>query len=404
MQKLKIAMVIDVYDTKAGGVVSTKRFVEELRKKGHKVTVISTGWPDKDKVLLKEFYLPVVKKIMKKMKMVFALPNEDKIKFVLKDVDVVHVQFPFYLGVKTITYAKEFNLPVVSTFHVQAENITKNLKINSKKIIKYIYSFFVGKIYNRSDIVVCPSNFAKQELKRFGLKSNNVVISNGFTEEYYPKKLNKQYKNKFTILTVGRLAEEKNQKLIINALKLSKYKKDIQLLIVGDGPLKEELRKMSRELPCKPKILTFVSDKQKIKLYNSCDLYVHCGEVELEGMTVLEAMACSLPVVIYNSDKSASTQFALNKTSLFNNVKDLAKKIDYWYEHPNELQKAKELYLEYSKEFSISASVKKLEETYLKAIALNKNNLKKTPKKIKDDNGKSWFSFLKYLYRFKKSD
>ena len=62
MKKLNIAMVVDSYDSHGGGLVSTKRFTESLRKHGHKVTVISTGKSDKNKVVLKSFYVPFAKK------------------------------------------------------------------------------------------------------------------------------------------------------------------------------------------------------------------------------------------------------------------------------------------------------------------------------------------------------
>lgn len=161
MSKLKIAMIIDAYDTKTGGVISTRRFVDKLREAGHKVIVISTGKKEEDKVVLKEFYPPFGKRIMKKMKMVFAWPDDKKIKEVLEQVDVVHIQLPFYLSTTTISLAKEMKLPIVSSFHVQAENITKNIGVSSSKVIKQIYRFFINRIYNRSDLVICPSKFAQ---------------------------------------------------------------------------------------------------------------------------------------------------------------------------------------------------------------------------------------------------
>ena len=388
-------MVIDVYDSKGGGIVSTKRFTEHLRKRGHKVIVISTGKTEKDKLVLEKYYPRGFKRIMKKMKMAFAKPDEKKIKDVFKMVDVVHVQLPFLLGIKSITYAKELNLPVVTSFHVQAENITKNLRITTKRTVKMIYKYFLKKFYNRSDIVICPSIFAKKELKDFGLKSHAEVISNGFPDFFYPKKFKRKYNDKFVILSVGRLAIEKNHKLIIDAVSLSKYKNDIRLVIVGDGPLKNDLKKYARILK-KVDFLGSISNEKLLMWYNTSDLYVHAGEVELEGMTVLEAMACSLPILVSNSEKSAAKQFAINEKSLFSDAKDLAKKIDYWYEHPEKLSKEKEKYLELSKKYNIHKSVKKLESCYIKAIKLNK----KDSAEGKKDNVRAWVRLLKYIYKY----
>ena len=397
-KKLKIAMVVDSYDSHGGGLVSTKRFTEALRKRGNKVTVISTGKCDKDKVVLKSFYVPFAKRIMKDMDVAFAVPDEQKIKDVLKNVDVVHIQLPFYLGIKTITYARELGKPVVVSFHVQAENITKNIGVSSKRVINLIYRFFVKNFYNRSDLVICPSKFAQTELKSFGLKAKNKILSNGHIPEYYPQRVKRKFSNKFVILCVGRLSAEKNQKMIIEAISKSKYSKEIQLLIKGHGPMKKELKEFSKILPNKPVFFEQLPLKKMVELFNSADMLVHAGMVELEGMVVLEAISCGVPPLIYDYPKSASSQFALTNKSLFKSVEDLTKKIDFWYEHPHELQLAKEQYLELSKKYTIEESTKKLEKYYLEAIEQNK---KKPKKETEKKNGRSWFRFLKVFAKLK---
>ncbi len=396
-KKLRIAMVIDTYDWYSGGVFSTKRFVDALRAQGHKVILITTGKKEKDKLVLQRFYPLFGKSLMKKMRFCFAKPEENKIKSVLQNVDIVHVQLPFYLGIKTISIARELSLPVVTSFHVQAENITKILGINFQRIINLIYKFFVNKFYNKSDLVICPSSFAEKELKRYKLKSKSTIISNGYPEQYYHKHFKRKITNKFVILCVGRLSKEKHQDKIITAISNSKYAKDTQLIIVGYGPLKKELKILGKRLPVKPIFLENISEDKKIMLYNTSDLFIHYGEVELEGMSVLEATACGLPPLIFNSNKSASPQFALNKLHLFDSVQNLSKKIDYWYEHPNKLLNVKEQYLQSSKKYIIKESVKKLEKTYAKTITLHKARESKTDNQ--ENNGKSWLSFLNIFSR-----
>lgn len=396
-RKFRIAMVIDTYDWYGGGVFSTKRFVDALRTQGHKVILITTGKKEKDKLVLQRFYPLFGKSLMKRMRFGFAKPEDDKIKLVLQNVDVVHVQLPFYLGIKTISIAKELSLPVITSFHVQAENITKILGLNSQKIINLIYKFFVNKFYNRSDLVICPSLFAEKELKRYKLKSKSAVISNGYPEQYYKKHFKRKITNKFVILCVGRLSKEKHQDKIITAISNSRYAKDIQLIIVGYGPLKNELKKLGKILPTKPIFLENISEDKKIVLYNTSDLFIHYGEVELEGMSVLEATACGLPPLIFDSNKSASPQFALNKQHLFSNIDDLTNKIDYWYEHPNKLIAAKEKYLQSSKKYTIKESVKKLEKTYAKTITLHKVRESKIDNQ--ENNSRSWLSFLNIFSR-----
>lgn len=384
-------MVVDTYDTRTGGIVSTKRFTEQLRANGHKVTIISASCKDPERVLMKKFYPPFGKKIMKKMKMVFAWPDEEKIKAAIEGVDLVHIQLPFYLGTKTISLARKLHLPVVTSFHVQAENITHNIGITSQNVNDQIYRFFVSSFYNKSDLVICPSKFAMQELKHYHLGAEHKIISNGYTETFYPQRVNRKFPNKFVVLTVGRLSAEKKQQELIQAINHSKYSPNIQLVIVGEGPLKSELKKEGKVLHCNPLFLSKLTPEKLAFWYNQADLYVHCGRVELEGMTVLEALACGTPPLIANAPKSASKQFALDHRSLYNSPMDLTRKIDYWYEHPLELLKSKERYSHLAKRYPIKKSLKELEKAYERAIIINSKNHKN---KYKENEGPAWKQFL----------
>ena len=223
------------------------------------------------------------------------------------------------------------------------------------------------RIYNRSSMVICPSKFAENELRYYGLEAPATVISNGLLPMFRPVPVERDpaHAGKFIILSVGRNAPEKRQGFIIQAIGKSKYRDKIQLILAGEGPLREKLQESARELPNPPVFLTLTSE-ELVKYYNMADLYVHAANVEVECMTVLEGMGCGLPPLIADSPKSAASQFALDDRSLFewDNLGQLSEKIDYWVDHPVELQQVRKLYHESAQHFLIGKSYDKLVEVY----------------------------------------
>jgi glycosyltransferase involved in cell wall biosynthesis len=95
---------------------------------------------------------------------------------------------------------------------------------------------------------------------------------------------------------------------------------------------------------------------------------VHAASVEVEGMTILEAMGCGLPLLLADSPKSAAKQFALSRNSIYNcfDVNDLIGKIDFWVENPSQRKEARKAYADYAIEYRIENSYQKLVAQYYK--------------------------------------
>jgi len=361
-------MVIDAWDdANNGAVVSTRRFSELLRERGHTVEVLATGEPMPGKVPLKAFVIPTPGAIMEKMRLPFAWPDRRILEETLARQDVLHNQFPFYLGIQAIKVARRAKVPVVSTFHVQAEHLLHNVNIHSPTMVRWVYRFFLRTTYNRSDHVVCPSAFAQEELGRYGLRVPSTVISNGVPPEYrpLPRAECPQFGGKFVILSVGRLAREKQHDLLIEAIRKSRHESRIQLVILGDGPLRERLVAQGRALTQEP-VFRWLKPHELIPYYSGADLCVHAADVEVECMSVLEAMACGLPCLIARSPLSATSQFALSDSFLFEtgSREDLTRKIDDWIDHPEALERARVGYQQAAQRYRVEASVEKLIDLY----------------------------------------
>jgi glycosyltransferase involved in cell wall biosynthesis len=361
-------MVIDSWeDARTGAVISTMRFAEALRERGHTVNILAAGRPQPHKVLFPTLAIPVFGWIVRRMRIVLARPSRKILEQSLPGHDVVHVHFPFFLGVAAVRTAQRMGIPVVSTFHIQAEHIAFNIGLRGQWVLSLIYSIFLKTIYNRSGLVVCPSRFAEEELKRFGVTTSTRVISNGLPSRYrpLPPEQVERYPGRFVILTVGRLAPEKRHHLIIEAIRRSRHESSIQLILIGDGPLRKKLQRRYASLT-NPTVTGLLDPEQLVGVYNSADLYVHAAEVEVECMTVLEAMGCGTPCLIADAPKSATPQFALSPEFLFqvNDVESLREKIDYWIEHAYRLPPMRLRAVAEADKYRFDRSVERLEHGY----------------------------------------
>jgi len=365
-----IVIAVDTYNNANGGTIATKRLVEELRRRGHEVRIIAALHEDPSDPHFYEipgFILPGAENALEKM--VFKFGKNDKKTFekAIKGADIVQVQFPLLMAKGVVKTAKRLGVPVIGAFHVQPQNIMVAMGKKSKIVEKLIWFSFKYFLFNRVDTIISPSKFASQLLISEGIKANHKYISNGIPVEYTPQNYKRPewFKDNMVLLSVGRHADEKRQKLLIQGVKHSKYKDKIQLILAGKGEDTEKLKKMGEELPVKPYI-DFISDEDKLKFLNTADMYVHGSIIELESLSTSEAIGCGLPSLISNSTLSAASQFALDERFIFeaDNIYDLAHKIDYWYEHIDELRSQE-----------LKNDILKLAETYRFEGAVNQYEL-----------------------------
>ena len=368
---MKILLVIDQYQNGNNGTtISARRFAEGLQKRGHTVTVLTTGQEGENKFIVKSLKLPIgISGIIKSQGMNFAVPDKEIIRKAMQDVDIVH----FWLSRTAKKIADELKIPNTAAFHVQPENITYTIKMGNVKLLNdKIYEEFRDDFFNKFNRIHCPSEFIANQLREHNYTAKLYVISNGIQDKFRP--LPKEEKSKFVVTMVGRLSGEKRQDLLFEAIKKSKYEKDIQLVLAGKGPKYRQYVKMGEGLTNKP-VIEFCNEEQLLDLLHKTDLYVHTSDAEIEAISCIEAIACGNVPIISNSNKSATPQFALDERSLFEagNSDDLAKKIDAWLDNPQELNNMRKTYAESANKYRIENSMKKIEEMFEDEIAERSN-------------------------------
>ncbi|MDD3242963.1 MAG: glycosyltransferase [Eubacteriales bacterium] len=370
---MKILLVIDQFDSANNGTtISAKRFAETLVRHGNEVRVVSTGEKRDGKYAVSELKIPFFDGLIKSQGMQFARPNKAVLREAIAWADVVHFLMPFALGRVGRRIAMRQGVPCTAAFHVQPENITSSIGMkNATAVNDGIYRYFNRKFYHYFDHIHCPSRFIASEMKRHGYRSQLHVISNGIENDFCYRKMPKtpELEGKYVILMIGRLSVEKRQDLLIEGIRRSRHCGEIQLILAGQGPKLHAVSRLGATLP-NPPIIRFYTKEELKDVIAMSDLYVHAADIEIEAISCIEAFAGGLVPVIANSPRSATPQFALDDRSLFHagNADDLAKKIDYWVEHPKEKAEMETRYAQHGRAYCIDACVDQIEEMFRESI------------------------------------
>ncbi|BAU66921.1 glycosyl transferase group 1 [Stanieria sp. NIES-3757] len=104
-------------------------------------------------------------------------------------------------------------------------------------------------------------------------------------------------KIKPVIISVARLAKQKNFPLLLNAFSLVLTHIDAKLIILGEGSERKSLEKLTRELDLENKVSFPGECQNPWKYMSKADLFVLPSQEEAFGLVLVEAMACGLPVI-----------------------------------------------------------------------------------------------------------
>ena len=152
--------------------------------------------------------------------------------------------------------------------------------------------------FYRGSLTMTPSDATRDELLHLGFRPKNVIaVNNGIDEMFTP---GGELAAVPTIVSVGRLAPVKRQDELIEAVVLAKQRvPELQLKIVGDGPLRPELeRRIERHHADKWITITGrLTHEELISLYRSSWLVASASLAEGWGLTLTEAAACGTPAV-----------------------------------------------------------------------------------------------------------
>ena len=368
---MKILFVLNNFYSSGNGLAaSTRRTVAALKEAGQDVRVLSgpnhaPGGPQPD-YPLKDFHFPLFQPIIDAQGYQFASTDLKVVEEAVRWADVVHMQEPFVLEIRTAKVARRLGKPITGTYHLHPENVFYSLLLNGWKLPnQLLLNAWRDLCFNKWDLVQCPTLNVMQRLQNNGFTSELRLISNGVVPDPCIREPHENHP--FVVACIGRLSGEKDQKTLLEAMKYSAHAKEIQLVFAGNGPQGKKLRKKT-DLLCKNGVLAhkpvfgFLDRDGLRQLAAKADLCIHCATIEVEGLSIMEAMQQGAVPIIASGPITGTDQFALDSRSRFaqRNARELASKIDWWLEHPEERDAMAPRYVEEMDKYVIGRSVREL--------------------------------------------
>jgi phosphatidylinositol alpha 1,6-mannosyltransferase len=291
---MRIAVVTEAFLPQVNGVTnSVLRLLEFCKAQGHDVLIIapeSEGAPS-EYLGYKIKHVPSIS--MKKL-IPMAVPKK-YLEPLLEGFapDVIHLASPIFLGHYVARIARKAGIPTVSVYQTDIAGFARHYGLT---IAHNTLKKWVSRIHQASDITLAPSKWACRDLEQNGVKNvrlwkRGVDLVN-FTPARRDESLRSNIaggKEKLIVGYVGRIANEKR----IDDLKILDQQKDIQLVIVGDGPAAPRIKK---ELPG-ARFVGYQSGTELARYVASFDIFVHTGKHETFCQGIQEALASGVPVI-----------------------------------------------------------------------------------------------------------
>jgi len=265
-------LIISPTQSGIGGIAQhVQGLTKFLKKNGHEVEIISSE---------NTFTIPI--KGLKNPS--FMLSSYLKSKF-KKNFDIVHAH----------------NIPAAFAMkNIKAKKILTQHGIFSQQI-DLLHGNTTGNLSNKfeknalkwADAITVISKEAHEYYTKLGFKT--IQISNAINLKNLPQDKDRRFEKQ--IIFVGRLSKEKGTETIIEISK--KLSNDMNLIIVGSGPESEKIKKIS-ETQDNIHYLGYQTHENSIKLIRGSDILIQPSLHEGISTTILEAMACKIPIIASN--------------------------------------------------------------------------------------------------------
>lgn len=217
-----------------------------------------------------------------------------------------------------------YKIPYVATFGFDYSSFAN---IEGQKLVAKLINILMPIWLNFASAIIVTNKKIQANLS---FKEKLVYIPNGVDTSLFKPKTSNDPGNIVKILFAGRLVKQKNLECLIKAIDKSKHKATISITFIGEGPEREKLQSLAKNLNVRLNIFSFRPLEDLPKVYQESDIFILPSMIEGHPKVILEAMASGLPVIA--SGAEGITEILEDNhnglLSKLNDEKDLSAKID----------------------------------------------------------------------------
>ncbi|MBZ2155360.1 1,2-diacylglycerol 3-glucosyltransferase [Streptococcus anginosus] len=315
---MRIGLFTDTYFPQVSGVATSIRTLKtELEKLGHTVFIFTTT--DKDVNRYEDWQIiriPSVPFFAFKDRRIAYRGFSTALEIARQyQLDIIHTQTEFSLGLLGVWIAKELRIPVVHTYHTQYEDyvryIAKGMVIRPS-MVKYIVRGFMSDL----DGVICPSEIVYDLLMKYKVKVEKRVIPTGIelakferpeitSENIADLREKLGISNQETmLLSLSRVSYEKNIQAVLAALPaVLEENTDVKLVVAGDGPYLSDLKAQAKRLNITDAVIFtgMIAPSETALYYKAADFFISASTSETQGLTYLESLASGTPIIAHGN-------------------------------------------------------------------------------------------------------
>ncbi|MCS7033712.1 MAG: glycosyltransferase family 1 protein [Phycisphaerae bacterium] len=217
--------------------------------------------------------------------------------------DMIHCSTPGPVGLTGWLIARWLRIPLAATYHTDfpayADRLTRS------RLITGGTAAFMRWFYRPAAIVFARSGEYHEILLRLGVGRQRLrtirpaINLQRFNPSYRDPDVWREFgvREPRRLLYIGRVSVEKNLQVLVDAFRqIASRRRDIALVVAGDGPFREPMARLLQGTPAY--VLGVQQDRTLARLYASADLFAFPSRTDTLGQVVMEAQACGLPVLV----------------------------------------------------------------------------------------------------------